>query len=100
MKIKKDLDCDIEGRHVLIVEDILDTGLTLRELSKELGKRNPASIEIAVLLRKDIDKERAVDPKYLGMVVPDEFLVGYGLDYAERYRNLPYIGVLDEKVYS
>ena len=100
VNIKKDLSVDIAGRHVLIVEDILDTGLTLSHLIEELRGRGPASLEVAVLLRKDLGHEQHFVPRYLGVVCPNEFVVGYGLDYDERYRNLPYIGILDEKVYS
>lgn len=101
VRIKKDLDTPIEGRHVLVVEDILDTGITLDYLLDTLRLRNPASIEVAALTVKDIDGYTApVTPKYVGRHVPDAFIVGYGLDYAERYRNLPYIGILKPEVYS
>jgi len=100
VSIKKDLDCDIAGCNVLIVEDILDTGLTLKSLMENLRARGPKSLEVAVLLRKDLGNEPVLKPKYLGMETPNEFLVGYGLDYDERYRSLPYIGILDERVYQ
>ncbi|MGI6216846.1 MAG: hypoxanthine phosphoribosyltransferase [Coriobacteriales bacterium] len=100
VRIKKDLEQDISGKDVLVVEDIMDTGLTLKYLKKNLESRHPNSVEAAVLLRKDLGEEPAIMPKYVGMVCPNEFVVGYGLDYNERYRNLPYIGILDEKVYS
>lgn len=101
VRIVKDLDTKIEGRHVIIVEDVLDSGLTLSYLVRMLKSRNPASIEIAAFLVKDIEGKRpAIDPRYVGTHVPDKFVVGYGLDYAERYRNLPYIGVLKPSVYE
>lgn len=101
VRIVKDLDTKIEGRHVIIVEDVLDSGLTLSYLVRMLKSRNPASIEIAAFLVKDIEGKRpAIDPRYVGTHVPDKFVVGYGLDYAERYRNLPYVGVLKSSVYE
>ena len=101
VRIIKDLDVDIAGRDVLIVEDILDSGLTLKYLMKNLASRNPASLEVATFLWKDVEgKQAAIDPKYVGAHCPDEFVVGYGLDYAERYRNLPYIGILKPEVYE
>lgn len=101
VRIVKDLDTKIEGRHVIIVEDVLDSGLTLSYLVRMLHSRNPASIEIAALLVKDIEGKRpAIDPRYVGTHVPDKFVVGYGLDYAERYRNLPFVGVLKPCVYE
>ena len=100
VSILKDLSSDIEGRHVLIAEDILDSGLTLNCLLKELASRNPASIEVAALLSKNTTRKAEVDCKYVGFECPDEFIVGYGLDYAERYRNLPFIGVLKPEVYQ
>lgn len=99
--IKKDLDTDIEGRHVIIAEDILDTGLTLSVLKQMLAKRNPASISICAFLMKDVPgATHAIEPEYLGGRVANEFVVGYGLDYAEHYRNLPYLGILKPEVYS
>ena len=101
VRIVKDLDINIKGRDVLIVEDVLDSGLTLKYLMKNLSSRNPASLEVATFLWKDIaGKQAAIDPKYVGTHCPDAFVVGYGLDYAERYRNLPYVGVLKPEVYS
>ena len=101
VRIVKDLDTKIEGRHVIIVEDVLDSGLTLSYLVRMLQSRNPASIEIAAFLVKDIEGKRpAIDPRYVGTHVPDKFVVGYGLDYAERYRNLPFVGVLKSCVYE
>lgn len=101
VRIVKDLDTRIEGRDVLIVEDILDSGLTLSYLMKNLESRKPRSLEVAAFLVKDIPgKTPAVHPRYVGAHVPDAFIVGYGLDFAERYRNLPYIGVLKPEVYS
>ena len=101
VRILKDLDTDIEGRNVLIVEDILDTGKTLRYLMDNLVSRNPASVAVCTLLDKiKAEKEVVVDPEYVGFSIPDRFVVGYGLDYAQKYRNLPYIGVLKPSVYS
>lgn len=101
VRIVKDLDMDIKGRDVLIVEDILDSGLTLNYLIKNLSSRHPASVEVAAFLWKDVEgKQAAVTPKYVGAHCPDEFVVGYGLDFAERYRNLPYVGILKPEVYS
>lgn len=99
VKIIKDLDQDLTGRDVLIVEDILDTGLTLSSLVPMLRLRHPASIRIAALLDKPTRRKADIQADYLGFQVPDEFVVGYGLDYDERYRNLPYIGVLEPRVY-
>ena len=99
VRIIKDLDIDIRGRDVLIVEDILDSGLTLKYLMKNLESRKPASL--AAFLWKDVeDRTSAITPKYVGTHCPDAFVVGYGLDYAERYRNLPYLGILKPEVYS
>lgn len=100
VRILKDLSSQIEGRHVLIAEDILDSGLTLRYLLNNLKSRNPASIEVATLLRKDTPNQVDINCKYIGFECPDEFIVGYGLDYAERYRNLPCIGVLKSELYE
>lgn len=100
IRIRSDLSSRIKGCHVILVEDILDTGLTLASLRKELGARDPASIEIATLLRKDVSREIPVDCKYVGFECPDEFIVGYGLDYAQRYRNLPDICVLKPEIYT
>jgi hypoxanthine phosphoribosyltransferase len=100
VRILKDLDRDIAGEHVLIVEDIIDSGLTLSWLMRNLASRNPASIEVVTLLRKRDAVKVDVRVKYLGFDIPNEFVVGYGLDYAERYRNLSYIGRLKPSVYS
>jgi hypoxanthine phosphoribosyltransferase len=100
VRILKDLDRDIAGRDVLIVEDIVDSGLTLSWLLKNLASRNPASLQVCSLLRKPDAVKVDVPVKYVGFDIPDEFVVGYGLDYAERYRDLPYIGTLDPKVYT
>ena len=100
VRILKDLDTDITGRNVLVVEDIIDTGLTLSWLISNLASRGPASLEICTLLRKPEAQKMAVDVKYVGYDIPNEFVVGYGLDYAERYRNLRCIGTLAPHVYS
>jgi len=100
VRILKDLDRDIAGQHVLIVEDIIDSGLTLSWLLRNLASRNPASIEVVALLRKPDAVKVEVPVKYVGFDIPNEFVVGYGLDYAERYRNLPYIGRLKPAVYA
>lgn len=101
VRIVKDLDTKLEGRHVLIAEDILDSGLTLSYLMKMLGARGAADVKVATFAVKDIPgKAPAVHPDYVGTHVPNEFIVGYGLDYAEHYRNLPYVGVLKHEVYS
>ena len=100
VRILKDLDADITGRHVLIVEDIIDTGLTLSWLVANLASRGPASVEICTLLRKPEAQQMSVDVKYVGYDIPNEFVIGYGLDYAEKYRNLRCIGTLAPHVYS
>src|SRR5918993_457901 len=100
VRILKDLEEDITGRHVLIVEDIIDTGLTLSYLRRSLLTRGPASLEICALVTKPSRRRVELDVKYLGFEVPDEFVVGYGLDYAGAYRNLPDICVLKEEVFS
>ena len=100
VKIVKDLDLNLEGYDLLLVEDILDSGRTLYYLREILEKRNPASIRIATLLNKPARREADIAPDYSCFEVPDEFVVGYGLDYAEKYRNLPYIGVLKPEVYT
>ncbi|KRC54021.1 MULTISPECIES: hypoxanthine phosphoribosyltransferase [unclassified Nocardioides] len=100
VRILKDLDADITGRHVLIVDEIIDTGLTLSWLTSNLGSRGPASVEIATLLRKPEALQMPVKAKYVGWDIPNEFVVGYGLDYRERYRNLRDIGTLSPAVYS
>jgi hypoxanthine phosphoribosyltransferase len=96
VRILKDLDTDIEGRHVLIVEDIIDSGLTLQYLTRSLKARNPASLEVVTLLSKPGRRTADLECRYTGFEIPDEFVVGYGLDYAEKYRNMPYLGVVDE----
>lgn len=100
VRILKDLDTDISGRHVLIVDEIIDTGLTLMWLNSNLNSRNPASVEICTLLRKPDAQKLNVDPLYVGWDIPNEFVVGYGLDYNEQYRNLRDIGTLAPHVYS
>ena len=100
VRILKDLERDITGRHVLIVEDIVDSGLTLSWLMANLGSRGPASVEVCTLLRKPEAAKVEVPLRYVGFEIPNEFVVGYGLDYAERYRNLRCIGTLAPAVYS
>ena len=100
VRILKDLDTDITDRHVLIVDEIIDTGLTLSWLTANLSSRKPASVEIATLLRKPEALRMPVDVKYVGWDIPNEFVVGYGLDYRESYRNLRDIGTLAPHVYS
>jgi hypoxanthine phosphoribosyltransferase len=99
VRILKDLDSAIEGRDVLLVEDIVDTGLTLRYIVDNLRDRRPASVRICALLHKVKPRESEIEIDYIGFEIPDEFVVGYGLDYAETYRNLPYVGVLRPEVY-
>jgi hypoxanthine phosphoribosyltransferase len=94
VRILKDLDINIEGRHVLVVEDIIDSGLTLSYLLRNLESREPATLEICALLTKPSRREIDVPVRYVGFEIPNKFVIGYGLDYAERYRNLPYVGVL------
>ncbi len=100
VRILKDLDADLTGRHVLIVEDIIDSGLTLSWLVANLRSRGPESVEIATMLRKPEAAKVDVDVRYVGFEIPNEFVVGYGLDYAERYRNLPFVGTLAPHVYG
>lgn len=100
VRILKDLDTDLTGRNVLIVEDIIDSGLTLSWLLANLRSRGAASVEIATALRKPDAAKVDVDVKYVGFDIPNEFVVGYGLDYAEKYRNLPFVGTLAPHVYS
>ncbi len=100
VQITKDLSEDITGRHLIVVEDILDSGNTLSYLLKLLEHRHPADIRLAVLLDKPERRTQPVEPDYVGFTIPDAFVVGYGLDYAERYRNLPYIGILKPEVYT
>ena len=100
VRILKDLSMTIEGRDVIVVEDIIDTGLTLNYLLRYLRERNPASIRICCLLDKPARRLAEIDIEYRGFTIPDRFVIGYGLDYDERYRNLPYIGVLRPSVYG
>ncbi|MBD8079128.1 hypoxanthine phosphoribosyltransferase [Cellulosimicrobium arenosum] len=100
VRILKDLDADLTGRNVLIVEDIIDSGLTLSWLLSNLRSRGPASVEIAAMLRKPDAAKTDVDVRYVGFDIPNEFVVGYGLDYAEKYRNLPFVATLAAHVYS
>ena len=100
VRILKDLDRDVSGRDILIVEDIIDSGLTLSWLLKNIQARNPASVEVVALLRKPEAIKMPVSVKYVGFDIPNEFVVGYGLDYDERYRDLPYIGRLKASVYQ
>lgn len=100
VKIIKDLENDISGRHVILVEDIIDSGVTMSKLIKMLNTRNAASIKLCALLSKPSRRQVDVTIDYCGWEVPDHFVVGYGLDYAEKYRNLPYIGILKPGIYS
>ena len=100
VKINKDLDNDIQGKDIIIIEDILDSGKTLYYIRDILSARKPASIKICTLFDKPERREADIKADYIGSLVPNEFIVGYGLDYAEYYRNLPFIGVLKESVYE
>jgi hypoxanthine phosphoribosyltransferase len=100
VRILKDLDADITGRHVLIVEDIIDSGLTLSWIRSNLQSRAPASVEICALLRKPEVAKVEIDVRYVGFDIPNEFVVGYGLDYAEQYRNLRVVGTLNPSIYA
>jgi len=100
VRILKDLSRSIEGREVIVVEDIIDTGLTLNYLLRYLGERNPSSISVCCLLDKPARRLAEIEIGYRGFTIPDRFVIGYGLDYDERYRNLPYIGVLRPSVYG
>lgn len=100
VRILKDLDQSIEGKHVLIVEDIIDSGQTLSYLIRNLKERRPASIQLCTLMNKPERRKVDLPVKYVGFEIPNEFVVGYGLDYAEKYRNLPYLGVLRRSVYE
>ncbi|NLW59017.1 MAG: hypoxanthine phosphoribosyltransferase [Firmicutes bacterium] len=100
VQILKDLEMDLEDQHVLVVEDIIDTGLTLKYLLSNLQARRPASLKVCTLLDKPSRREVDITPEYNGFVIPDRFVVGYGLDYAERFRELPMIGVLKPEVYT
>jgi hypoxanthine phosphoribosyltransferase len=98
VRILKDLDINIEDRHVLVVEDIIDSGLTLSYLIRNLESREPASLEVCALLTKPARREIDVDVRWVGFEIPNRFVIGYGLDFAERYRNLPYVGVLSPEL--
>ncbi len=100
VRILKDLDEIIEGKNVLVCEDILDTGLTLKYLLRNLASRKPRSLEVVTLLSKEGKQRVPIDCKYVGFNIADEFVIGYGLDFAEHYRNLPYIGVLKPEIYA
>ena len=100
VKIVQDLDADLPGKDVLIVEDILDTGITLSNLMPMLRLRNPSSVRLCTILSKPSRRKVDIEPDYLGFEVPDEFVVGYGLDFDEKYRNLPYVGVLRPEIYT
>jgi hypoxanthine phosphoribosyltransferase len=100
VRIMKDLDADIMGRDVLVVEDIVDSGLTLSWLMSNLASRGPASLEVCALMRKPEAAEIEINVRYVGFDIPNEFVIGYGLDYAERYRNLPFVGTLAPHVYG
>ena len=99
-KIKRDVEIDIEGREIIVVDDILDTGNTLNHFCGYLRSRGCKSVSICVMFDKKERRTADIEADYVGMVVPDEFLVGYGLDYAEQYRNLPYVGVLKREIYE
>ena len=100
VELRKDLSDPVEGKHLLIVEDILDSGNTLYYLTNLLKTRHPASVRICTLLNKPERREKDIHPDYVGFTIPDAFVVGYGLDYAEKYRNLPYVGILKPAVYG
>ena len=100
VRILKDLDSSITGKHVLIIEDIIDSGQTLSYLIKNLSERKPASIQLCTLMNKPERRKVDLPVKYIGFEIPNEFVVGYGLDYAEKYRNLPYLGILKRSVYE
>ena len=100
VQITRDLQRDINGRDIIVIEDILDTGRTLSFVMKLLGKQSPASLKLVVLLDKPSRREAPVEADIVGFTIPDAFVVGYGLDYAEKYRNLPYIGILKPRVYG
>ena len=100
VKFKKDLDIDPDGRDILIVEDILDSGITLAYLKQVLLQRNAKSIKICTFLDKPANRKADIKAEYVGKEVPDEFIIGYGLDYNEKYRNLPFVGILSPSVYS
>ncbi|MEG2858191.1 MAG: phosphoribosyltransferase family protein, partial [Clostridia bacterium] len=98
--LKKDTDCNVSGRDVIIVDDILDTGKTLLNIREMMVARGAASVKLCVLFNKPSRREAPIEADFVGLTVPDEFLVGFGLDFAERYRNLPYVGVLKPSIYA
>lgn len=100
VRIIKDLEDNIEGKNIIIVEDIIDTGLTLAYLKQNLLSRHPKSLKICTLLDKPARREKEINIDYKGFDVPDEFIIGYGIDYAEKYRNLPFVGLLKKEVYE
>lgn len=100
VEIKKDLDVDVRNYHVLLVEDIIDSGITMECLMRILNQRGAASVKLCALFSKPARRKIPVNIDYLGFEIPDEFIVGYGLDYAEKYRNLPYVGVLKSEIYT
>lgn len=100
VKINKDLDVDIAGKNVIIIEDIIDSGVTLNYLKEMLLKRNPKSLKIVTLLNKPDRRRIDIKADYIGFDIPDEFVIGYGLDYASRYRNMPYVGILKREIYE
>ena len=100
LRILKDLDVDITDKNVLIVEDIVDTGFTLSKLKELLLTRNPKSLKICTILNKPARRTTEIDVEYIGFDIPDEFIIGYGLDYDEKFRNLPYVGVLKREIYE
>jgi hypoxanthine phosphoribosyltransferase len=100
VRLTKDLDDAIEGRHVLVVEDIIDTGLTLSYVLRNLRQRAPASVKVVTFLDKPSGRGTPVEADYVGFTIPDEFVIGYGLDWNQRYRNLPYVGILKRDVYA
>jgi len=100
VKFKKDMDVDPDGMDILIVEDILDSGITLSYLKQVLLQRNAASLKVCAFLDKPANRKADIQADYVGKVVPDEFIIGYGLDYNEKYRNLPYVGILKREIYA
>ncbi|MGI6161889.1 MAG: hypoxanthine phosphoribosyltransferase [Christensenellales bacterium] len=100
VRLVKDLELEIEDKHVIIIEDIVDTGLTLKYLLENLGSRRPLSVKTCCLLDKPSRRKTDIKVDYVGFVVPDAFLIGYGLDYNQKYRNLPYIGILKQELYT
>lgn len=100
IRIIKDLNVPIDGKHIILVEDIIDTGLTLKNLKNTLETRNPASVKIVAFLDKPSRRKVEINADYTGFKIEDKFVVGYGLDYAQKYRNLPYVAILKEEIYS